>query len=229
MGLVVDDGVESESTGDRPADVRWLRAPRAGATQQVVREVCVAKLNYYEIGWYLDEALCPCDVHLVRWIEKEGIKGKAIFHFGTGEHHTVGIRCHELGSDNAVLGITASPREHEFYEKLIIERPEIGRTYKVLFGDIYQLDARLLPELDIAALFHIGEFRTDKNDAYGALTDEEMVRLIVGRLKGPKLLLLYTGSYAFDVADRIAAKLVEEGVLEPAGSFESLKVFRRRT
>jgi hypothetical protein len=56
-----------------------------------------------------------------------------------------------------------------------------------------------------------------------------MVRLLVGKLKGPRLILLYSGSYAFDVADRIAQQLVAEGLLEPAGSFESLRVFRRRS
>ena len=188
----------------------------------------MAKLNYYEIGWYLDEALCPCDLHFVKWLAHAEMRDKAIFHFGTGEHHTVGIKCHESGTGNAVFGITASPREHEFYEQLVIERPEVGRNYKVLFGDIYQLDARLLPDFDIVSLFHVGEFRTEKNDAYGALTDEEMVRLLVGKLKGPRLLLLYSGSYAFDVAERIAQKLIAEGVLEPAGSFESLRIFRRK-
>jgi len=189
----------------------------------------LAKLNYYEIGWYLDEAQCPCDVHLVKYLASEGVRGKSIFHFGTGEHHHVGISCHEAGAGNAVLGITASPREHDFYEQLIIERPEVGRTYKVLFGDIYQLDARLLPDLDIASLFHIGEFRTEKNDAYGALTDDEMVRLVLSKLRSGGLVLLYSGSYAFDVADRISQGLVAEGALEPAGSFESLRVFRKRS
>lgn len=187
----------------------------------------MAKLNYYEIGWYLDEAQCPCDLHFTKWLETEGVRDRAIFHFGTGEHHTVGIKCHEAGAGNVVLGITASPREHDFYEQLVIERPEVGRTYKVQFGDIYQLDARLLPELDIVALFHVGEFRTEKNDEYGALTDEEMVRLLVGKLKGPGLVLFYSGSYAFDVAERIARKLVDDGVLAPAGSFESLRIYRR--
>lgn len=189
----------------------------------------MAKLNYYEIGWYLDEAQCPCDVHFVRYLEREKLAGATIFHFGTGEHHHVGIKCHEMGLGHAILGITASPREHDFYEKLVIESPEIGRSYKVQFGDIYQLDARLLPEFDVVALFHVGEFRTEKNDEYGALTDEEMVRLLVGRLKGPARILFYSGSYAFDVAERITAKLVAEGLLEPAGSFETLRVFRRKT
>jgi len=189
----------------------------------------MAKLNYYEIGWYLDEAMCPCDIHFVKWLEQQGVRDSTIFHFGTGEHHTVGIRCHEAGAGNAVLGITASPREHDFYEQLVIEQPKVGSSYKVLFGDIYQLDERLLPEFDIVSLFHVGEFRSEKNDEYGALTDDEMVRLLVNRLKGPRLVLFYSGSYAFDVAERIAKALVAEGVLEAVSSFESLRIFRRRT
>ncbi len=189
----------------------------------------MAKLNYYEIGWYLDEAQCPCDVHFVKYLSNEGIRGKTIFHFGTGEHHLVGLSCHEAGAGNTVLGITASPREHDFYEQLIIERPDVGRTYKVLFGDIYQLDARLLPDLDIASLFHVGEFRTEKNDAYGALTDDEMVRLVVSRLRPGGRVLLYTGSYAYDVAHRISGALVAEGTIELAGLFDSLQVFQKRS
>ncbi len=172
--------------------------------------------------------MCPCDVHFVTWLEQQGVRDRTIFHFGTGEHHTVGIKCHEAGKGNAVFGITASPREHDFYEQLIIERPAVGHSYKVLFGDIYQLDARLLPDFDIVSLFHVGEFRTEKNDAYSALTDDQMVRLLVGKLKGPGMVLFYSGSYAFDVAERIANDLVAEGRLEPAGSFESLRLYRRR-
>jgi hypothetical protein len=84
----------------------------------------------------------------------------------------------------------------------------------------------LLPAFDIATLFHVGEFRTEKNDAYGALTDEEIVRMLVSRLKGPRVVAFYSGSYAFDIAERIALELVSEGVLEPIGSFESLRLFR---
>jgi len=189
----------------------------------------MAKLNYYEIGWFLDEKQCPCDVHFVQYIEQNGFRDQSIFHFGTGEHHIVGIKCHEMNTGNAVLGITASPREHDFYENMVIDKPEIGRNYKVLFGDIYQLNASLLPQFDIASLFHVGEFRTEKNDAYGALTDEEMVRLMINKLKGPRLVLFYSGSYAFDIAQRISDKLVSERVLEPVGSFESLRIFRAVT
>jgi hypothetical protein len=187
----------------------------------------MARLNYCEISWYLDEPLCPCDVQFLQFLEREGLRDQVIFHFGTGGHHVIGIRTQEAGTGNLVLGITASPQEHEAYEQLVIERPEIGRGYKVLFGDIYQLEARLLPDLDIATLFHVGEFRTDKNDAYGALTDEAMVRLVVGKLRPGGLMLLYAGSYAYDVAERVAGVLCREGLVAPAGSFETLRIFRK--
>ncbi len=188
----------------------------------------MAQLNIWDVNWYLDEAQCPCDVHFLEYLDQEKIKGASIFHFGTGGHHVIGIKTADNGSGNLVFGITASPPEHEAYEHLIIERPAIGRSYKVLFGDIYQLEARLLPEFDIVTLFHTGEFRTEKNDAYGALTDEAVVRLLVGKLKGPRLVAFYSGSYAFDVAERIATKLIAEGLLEPAGEYKTLRIFRKR-
>ena len=188
----------------------------------------MAQLNVWNVDWYLDEAQCPCDVHFLEYLTQEKIKNAAIFHFGTGGHHVVGMRTAEDGSGNLVLGITASQPEQDAYEKLIIEQPKIGRSYKVLFGDIYQLEARLLPDFDIVTLFHTGEFRTEKNDVYGALTDEEVVRLLVGKLKGPRLVAFYSGSYAFDVADKIAKKLVAEGLLEPAGDFKTLRIYRKR-
>jgi hypothetical protein len=184
-------------------------------------------LNIWDVNWYLDEATCPCDVHFLDWLEAEQLKGKRIFHFGTGGHHVIGIRTADSDAGHAVLGITASPSEHQAYEELIIRRPEVGRTYKVLFGDIYQLDARLLPELDIVTLFHVGEFRTEKNDAYGALTDLEMVRLLAGRTVAGGTLAFYSGSFAFDKAEAVAAQMVKAGEITPAGSFKTLRLFRK--
>ena len=109
------------------------------------------KLNYWNQTWSLDEAQCPCDLHLVEYLEEKAVKGKSVFHFGTGNHHIVGLRLAENGSNNAVLGITASPQEYDDYVELVIRNPRLGHTYKAYFGDIYQLDARLLPELDYAA------------------------------------------------------------------------------
>ncbi len=143
----------------------------------------MTKLNYWDATWSLDEAQCPCDLHFVEYLEQKGASNAVIFHFGTGNHHIVGLKMAENGSNCAVLGITASPQEYDDYVELLIKNPRLGHTYKAYFGDIYQLDARLLPEFDYVSLFHVGEFRTPDNDAYGALTDLEMTLMLADRTK----------------------------------------------
>ena len=166
-------------------------------------------------------------MHFTEYLEAEKIAGASIFHFGTGGHHIVGIRAAESGSGNAVLGITASPPEYSAYIALVTERPEVGRIYKVFFGDIYQLEPKLLPELDIVTLFHLGEFRSERNDAYRALTDAELTALLLGKLRRGGLMDFYSGSFAFDVAERVVADLVGTGQLEAKGTFKSLRLYRK--
>lgn len=182
-------------------------------------------LNIWDVNWSLDVEQCPCDVHFAEYLEAEGIAGKAIFHFGTGGHHVLGIRCAEAGAGNVVLGITASPPEYEAYVKLVTARPEVGRIYKVFFGDIYQLEPKLLPVLDMVTLFHLGEFRSERNDEYRALTDAELTRLLLDKLRPQGLMSFYAGSFAYDVAERVVAELVGEGRLVPAGAFNSLRLY----
>lgn len=184
-------------------------------------------LATYDEPWNLDLAVCPCDQHLLDWIAAQDLRGARIFHFGTGNHHLVGLRSAEDGRGNAVLGITASVEEHASYVRLLIERPEIGRTYKVLFGDVYQLDRRLLPELDVATLFHLGEFWSERNAAYGAMTDRQLAGLLLDALVPGGWLLLYTGSFAYDKAAAIADALEAEGRLLPAGRFATLRLARK--
>jgi len=184
-------------------------------------------MNVWDVNWFLDEKQCPCDVHFLEYLEQERITGASIFHFGTGGHHVVGIRTAENGSNNAVLGITASPQEYDDYVKLVIERPEVGRTYKAVFGDIYQLDARLLPELDFVTLFHSGEFRSEKNDAYGALTDLEVAELLVAKLKSGGRVLFFSGSFAFDKAEAVAAELVAKRLVTAEPDYKTLRIYRK--
>ncbi len=108
----------------------------------------MTKLNYWNQTWSLDEAQCPCDLHFVQYLEEKKATNATIFHFGTGNHHIVGLKGAEDGANNAVLGITASPQEYDDYVELLIKNPRLGHTYKAYFGDIYQLDARLLPQFD---------------------------------------------------------------------------------
>jgi hypothetical protein len=186
------------------------------------------QLNYWNQTWSLDEAQCPCDLHLVEYLEEKAVKGKTVFHFGTGNHHIVGLRLAENGSNCAVLGITASPQEYDDYVELLIKNPRLGHTYKAYFGDIYQLDSRLLPELDYAALVHVGEFRTPENDAYGALTDLEMTTLVADKIRPGGEVLFYTGSFAYDKAQAVAKELVATRAFEDAGLYKSLHIFRKR-
>lgn len=186
-----------------------------------------AKLNYWNATWSLDEKQCPCDIHFVDYMEERNIRGKTIFHFGTGNHHIIGLKNAHQGRDNAILGITASPDEYDAYIKLLIANARLGFTYKVYFGDIYQTDPRLLPDLDYALLFHIGEFWSDANKAYGALTDLGMAAILADRLRPGGELITFSGSFAWDKADAVAGELVTMKKLEYAGTYKSLKVYRK--
>ncbi len=186
----------------------------------------MTKLNYWNQTWSLDEVQCPCDLHLVQYLQEKQVKDASIFHFGTGNHHIVGLEAAK--ANNAVLGITASPQEYDDYVELLIKNPRLGHTYKAYFGDIYQLDPRLLPEFDYAALFHVGEFRTPDNDSYGALTDLEMTLLMADKLKPGGEVLFYTGSFAYDKAQGVAAELVKVRPFAPAPDYKTLKIFRKQ-
>ena len=187
-----------------------------------------AKLHIWDAYWDLRVDECPCDVHFCDWLEKTKIENAAIFHFGTGGHHIVGIRTAENGSNNAVMGITASPQEYETFIQLASERPDVEKTYKTFFGDIYQLDARLLPEFEVVTLFHLCEFRTEKNDEYGALTDRQVTDMLTDKTKPGGYILFYTGSYAYDTAQGVIAGWEKEKQVEKVGLYESLLVYRKK-
>jgi len=184
-------------------------------------------LHKWDTVWDLHEDQCPCDVHFVEFLEAQRISGASIFHFGTGGHHYVGIRNAESGNDNSVLGITCSRGEYDAYMDLAIQRPRISRRYKVIFGDIYLLDPKLLPCFDVVTLFHLCEFRTEKNDAYAAMTDLEVACLLIDKLQFGGWVLFYTGSQAFDAARAVITELEDSGLIERAGSYETLLLYRR--
>jgi hypothetical protein len=184
------------------------------------------QLNYWNQTWSLDEAQCPCDLHFVEYLEDKRVTGANIFHFGTGNHHVVGLRL--APADNAVLGITASPQEYDDYIELLIKNPRLGHAYKAYFGDIYQLDARLLPPFDYVTLFHLGEFRTPQNDTYGALTDLEVTVALADKLRPGGEIHFYKQSFAFDKAEAAARQLMEMRPFDFAGDHRSLRIYRKR-
>ena len=184
-------------------------------------------LNLYKDTWELDIDVCPCDAHFLDFLKSKKIKNASIFHFGTGAHHMVGVGTAKDRSNNAVFAITASVGEYDAYVKLLTDNPKIGNTYKAYFGDIYQLDGRILPEFDVITLFHLCEFRTEANDAYGALTDLEMAKVLVDKLKPGGWVLFYVGSMAFDKAEPVIAKLAKQRSLKRHPDFKRLQVYRK--
>src|SRR4029077_3877298 len=187
------------------------------------------KMNLWDAKWDLDEAQCPCDIHFNQWIEANQITGKAIYHFGTGTHHIVGLTQAANGSNNVVFCITASTIEYEDYLHLVNERPQLSKNYLAYFGDIYLTNARLLPPLDIATMFHAGEYigANTASPEYGGVDALGGARILLGRMPAGGQLLFYTGSFAFDKADALAEGLEGEKKRARAGTFKTLRVCRK--
>ncbi|MFL5110721.1 MAG: hypothetical protein ACJ8DL_08440 [Microvirga sp.] len=192
-----------------------------------------AKLLFWDDSWDLREKECPCDVHFIEWLDREKITGSAIYHFGTGNHHHVGIECARESRRNAVLGITAAPQEYQKYIELAIARPEVLRTYNAVFGDIYLLNPKLLPVFDVVTLFHLCEFRGERTDAYGGATDLEVANLLTDKTRPGGHILFFTSSFAFAWDGAMSAKKViaiweKERPVERVGEYKSLLVYRKK-
>ena len=188
----------------------------------------VGKMNYYNDTWDLRAAICPCDVQFVDWMSKKGIRDSTIFHFGTGSHHIVGIAAAEDGRNNCVLGITASPGEYDAFVRLAIDRPIVEKHCKAFFGDIYQIEPRLLPEFDVVTLFHLCEFRDERTDAYGGHTDRAVLDMLTEKTRSGGHILFYTKSFAFDTAEKILKVWEKEAGVEKVGMHDLLLVYRKK-
>lgn len=186
-----------------------------------------ARLHYWDAFWDLSVEDCPCDVHFVAWLDANRVADSAIYHFGTGNHHHVGIECAKPARRNSVLGITASPQEHESFVQLVMRRPEVLRFYNVVFGDIYLANPRLLPTFDVVTLFHLCEYRGKRADSEGA-TDLEVTHLFTDRTRPGGHILFYPGSFAFDNAREVIAEWEKARDVERVGAFETLLVYRKR-
>ena len=192
-----------------------------------------AKLLFWDDSWDLREKECPCDVHFIEWLDREKIAGSAIYHFGTGNHHHVGIECARESRRNSVLGITAAPQEYQKYIELAIARPEVLRYYNAVFGDIYLVDPKLLPVFDVVTLFHLCEFRGERTDAYGGATDLDVANLLTDKTRPGGHILFFTSSFAFAWDGPMSAKKViaiweKERPVERVGEYKSLLVYRKK-
>lgn len=192
-----------------------------------------AKLQFWDDCWDLRAEDCPCDVDFVEWLDANRITDASIYHFGTGGHHHVGVECAAPHRRNAVLAITAAPREHERFVELALARPEVLRYYNAQFGDIYLLNDKLLPTFDVVTLFHLCEFRGEKTEAYGGLTDLAVANLLTDKTRPGGHILFLPRSFAFDwegpmSTRRVIAEWEGQRPVERVGAFKSLLVYRKR-
>ena len=168
------------------------------------------KLNYYDDSWPLVD-YSP-DPDFVGYLTSMNIKGKLIFHFGSGEHHLVGRDNHERGNPNEILAITASREEYGAYIDFVINNPVAANNYKVLFGDVYTLSPRMLPSFDLVTLFHLCEFYDEQHDdiegepgaqqirlnsSYSQLNDETLLALFLQKLNPGGKILFFKRSGGF--------------------------------
>ena len=185
------------------------------------------KLNYYRDSWPLSPEVCPCDLHFVCYIKENRVQEKAIFHFGTGEHHLVGRENAKLIKPNEILGITASMKEYISYIDLIVNNPILARTYKVIFADIYTLTPKVIATFDLVTLFHLCEFYDLVNSAYAQLNDDSLLKLFLAKLNPEGKILLYGKSDGAKEAQVIVKRFMDRHELVYEGQFKSLLVYRR--
>ena len=184
-------------------------------------------LNIWDANWGLELELCPCDLHFVELLADRKIENSVIYHFGSGGHHLVGVECMKAGKGNVVMSITAAPPEHKEYEKLIIREPKLAHHYICYFSDIYTFEGRLMPVFDVTSVFHLCEFRSDAQDAYGGHTDWDVLRRLCKQTRAGGLVVFYAGSDGWKRSEPHVARAVAEGFIEADGQFKTLPIYRR--
>jgi hypothetical protein len=203
----------------------WL-AVRAGAVRErALRTLMPARMHVVHYSWPFLPAICPCDLHLCDYLVERGVRGKAVFHFGSGGHHLVGLRNRDDRLDNDVLAITASPGEHARYVKEVVRDPALGARYKVLFGDIYNLSPAALPLFDLISLFHLGEF-VEPPSSRRRLDDAGLLDLFLSKAAPGARVLFYEGSMGRRQAEPIIERAVAAGRLTFEERYKTLLAYR---
>ncbi|WP_052754446.1 hypothetical protein [Calothrix sp. 336/3] len=207
-----------------PTVRRFLR--KVGIKRPEVPEDNGMKAYFKDSLWQLN-VNCPCDVHFNEYIQQNNIHGKSIFHFGTGEHHIIGLENQKLEQKNEILAITASAPEHKSYVDFVIEDESLGKYYKVLFADIYTLTANTIPNFDIINLFHLCEFYVESRAHLLNQNDESLLQLFLDKLNPQGKILFYSGSFRWDRAEKIVASFVTNGKIRPVGEFKTLLIYEK--
>lgn len=186
-------------------------------------------LNLCTYKWDLNADTCACDLQFNEWLSEEALTRKAIYHFGTGSHHLVGVEQSTNDTGNTVLGITASLEELDAYLKIIASCASISQRYLVYFGDIYLSNPMLLPEFDVITMFHLCEFSDwyTTSEQYGGLDDRLVLDLFTSRLRSGGHILFYTQSMAFDKARPLIHNWKRDNPVQELQSFKDLAVYRK--
>jgi len=174
-------------------------------------------------GWQYDPG-CPCDEDFVDWCETTGLRSKVIFHLGCGMHHKVGRALATPARNNQVLSLTANREELDSYADAVLEDPALAAHYRVLFGDLYDLEARVLPSLDAATLFHLCEPPDDRPERIPAA--RSVVQAFLDRLAPGGLLFFYAASTGAARTELVLRSLQAVGRIAPAGEHKSLRLYR---
>jgi hypothetical protein len=169
--------------------------------------------------------MCPCDVHLVEYIQANKLRDKDNFHFGTGEHHLLGKSNVESGGPNEILAITASRKEYDMYVDLIINNPFAAKTYKVIFGDVYTLTPRIIPNFDLVTLFHLCEFYDEQMSAYAQLDDTSLLALFLSKLNSGGKIFIYKESSHYRKSRTIVENFVNQGKMFQVDEYKSLLAY----
>jgi len=201
------------------------RVDAAESRDRLLRWLQPARPRFVTHGWPFRPGVCPCDGDFVEWLTARGVRGRSVFHLGTGAHHLVGLENQSRGLDNDVLGLTLAPREHRSYVRAMLREPALGRHYKVLFADLHSLCAAALPRFDVATLFHLGEFG-DLSSPARRMDEKGVLDLLCEQLVPGGRVLFYKGSFGYERAALLIAAKAQAGDIRHDEDFRSLRVYR---
>ncbi len=236
--MTTDRSKDSSNSDGFSSLIRLLR--RRAARNPIVRKLYYSNIQRPDLptgigmalyqarsSWTLQPDSCPCDIQLIEYLKQHNIQGKTIFHFGTGEHHFVGLQNQSFDRPNEILGITASAPEHQSYVQLVLKNTELPKYYKVLFADIYTLTANILPRLDLVTLFHLCEFYLPENAHLIHQNDESLLQLFLDKLNADGRILFYLGSRQWDAAKAIVQRFEAAGKIRRINQYERLLIYTK--
>jgi hypothetical protein len=91
----------------------------------------------------------------------------------------------------------------------------------------YTLEPLLLPEFDVATLFHLGEFYDPVRQKYAPLDDRRLLALMVKRLKPGGRVCFYRGSNGWAKSEPIVEAFLKAGTLVKPETYKALLICRR--